>query len=128
VAQREKDIRYSSRTRLTTDRYRQLHAIVAAAERLAARLPAEFTDDPDLAFLRDAGPACPVALVHLIHRKEAFEGASMDYEFSRRSMLDHWAAGRTDVQKTFRHSAWKARVVGAEGLQVFDLGHHQGEV
>ena len=36
VQQRQKDIQYSSRTRLTTDRYRQLHALSAAAERLAA--------------------------------------------------------------------------------------------
>lgn len=52
VQQREKDIRYFSRTRLTTDRCRHLHALRAAAD----RLPAELRDDPDLALLRAAGP------------------------------------------------------------------------
>jgi NTE family protein len=35
VQQHEKDIRYSSRTRLTTDRYRHLQELRAAAEQLA---------------------------------------------------------------------------------------------
>lgn len=122
VQQRQKDIQYSSRTRLTTDRYRQLHALQAAAERLAAKLPDTLKDDPDLALLREAGPSCPVTLVHLIHRKEGFEGGAKDYEFSRQSMSDHWAAGRGDVTRTLTHKTWKSRRVGTSGLHVFDLG------
>lgn len=122
VQQRQKDIQYSSRTRLTTDRYRQLHALQAAAERLAAKLPDTLKDDPDLALLREAGPSCPVTLVHLIHRKQGFEGGTKDYEFSRQSMTDHWAAGRGDVTRTLTHETWTSRCVGADGLHVFDLG------
>lgn len=122
VQQREKDIRYSSRTRLTTDRYRQLHALRVAADRLAAKLPDALKDDPDLAQLRQAGPPCPVTLVHLIHRKQGFEGSGKDYEFSRQSMSDHWAAGNKDVTRTLSHPSWKSRSIGADGLQVFDLG------
>ncbi|ETA50570.2 membrane protein [Rhodobacteraceae bacterium PD-2] len=122
VQQREKDIRYSSRTRLTTDRYRQLHTLGTAAERLAAKLPDALKDDPDLAVLRHAGPPCPVTLVHLIHRKQGFEGSGKDYEFSRQSMSDHWSAGSADVERTLSHTSWKTRRVGADGLHVFDLG------
>ncbi len=125
VQQREKDIRYSSRTRLTTDRYRELHALRSAAERLAAKLPDTLKDDPDLALLRTAGPSCPVTLVHLIHRKQGFEGSGKDYEFSRQSMSDHWAAGRGDVTRTLAHSSWKSRRIGADGLQIFDLGSRE---
>ncbi len=120
VGQRQKDIQYSSRTRLTTDRFRQLHELRAAADRLAARLPDNLATDPDLALLRAAGPACPVTLVELIHRKEEFEGASKDYEFSRLSMTQHWAAGQADVQKTLAHPDWRDRSP-ADGLQMFDL-------
>lgn len=121
VEQREKDIRFSSRTRLTTDRYRQLNALSAAADRLQAKLPPELRNDPDLAFLQAATPEGPIALVHLIHRQQAFEGASKDYEFSRLSMVAHWAAGERDVTRTLRHPDWLARVPGQRGLQVFDL-------
>lgn len=122
VQQREKDIRYSSRTRLTTDRYRQLHGIRSAADRLFAKLPKALQLDPDMALLRAAGPKCPVTLVHLIHRKEGFESSSKDYEFSRLSMTEHWAAGMADVNRTLSHKSWKSRQIAKDGLQVFDLG------
>jgi NTE family protein len=121
VMQREKDIRYSSRTRLTTDRYRALHALRAAASRLAAKLPPAFADDPDLALLRAVGPAGRLALVHLIHRKQSFETSAKDYDFSRRSMRDHWAEGAEDVRRTLAHPDWQTRDRAAQGLSVYDL-------
>jgi NTE family protein len=127
VQQRENDIRYSSRTRLTTDRYRHLHGIRAAAERLALKLPMALRSDPDLEFLRTAGPSSPVTLVHLIHRKEGFEGNSKDYEFSRLSMSEHWEAGMADMKRTLSHGAWQSREVGKGGLQVFDLSAASGQ-
>lgn len=122
VQQREKDIRYSSRTRLTTDRYKQLHDIRATAYRLAGKLPKELQSDPDLTRLLAVGPECPVTLAHLIHRKEGFESNSKDYEFSRLSMAEHWAAGIADVKRTLSHKSWKSRQIGTDGLQIFDFG------
>lgn len=127
VTQRQKDIQYSSRTRLTTDRYRQLHDIRAAVHRLGQKLPKELQDDPDLAFLRASGPSCPITLVHLIHRKETFESQTKDYEFSRLSMNAHWTAGSGDARHTLTHKSWKARRIGQDGLQIFDLAQTQAE-
>jgi NTE family protein len=126
VDQRQKDIRFSSRTRLTTDRYRQLHNIQAAAERLAAKLSPELQEDPDLALLRAAGPSCAVSLVHLIHHQQGYEAASKDYEFSHLSMTQHWAAGKRDMKRTFAHETWRNRKP-AEGLQMFDLSMRPDE-
>ncbi|WP_415184728.1 patatin-like phospholipase family protein [Phaeovulum sp.] len=122
VEQRLMDVRFSSRTRLTTDRFRQLHDIRAAADRLAEKLPKELQSDPDLAFLRASGPHCPVTIAHLIHRKEGFESGTKDYEFSRMTMAEHWAIGMADVKHTLSHDMWKTRQIGVDGLQVFDLG------
>jgi len=121
VAGREKDIRFSSRTRLTTDRYRDLHKIRAAVHRLGSKLPPELQDDPDVAFLRSCGPVCPITLVHLIHRPEPYEGQAKDYEFSRLTMNEHWDVGRNDVRRSFNHKSWIDRKVGQDGLQVLDL-------
>ncbi|MCW1932001.1 patatin-like phospholipase family protein [Pararhodobacter zhoushanensis] len=121
VAQRQKDIQYSSRTRLTTDRYKTLHDLRAAALRLRDRLPKDLRDDPDLAALCAIGGGSARTLVHLIHRKERFETQSKDYEFSRLSMHEHWAAGAKDAQTTLHHPDWIARQTGLDGLQVFDL-------
>lgn len=121
VGQREKDIRYSSRTRLTTDRFRQLHEVSAAAHRLRDKLPEEFKSDPDLARLLEVDAKCAVTLVHLIHRAEDYEGSAKDYEFSRLSMTDHWNAGKADVLRTLRNSKWKNRTILTDRLQIFDL-------
>jgi NTE family protein len=122
VGQRQKDIQYSSRTRLTTDRYRQLHNIRVAANRLAAKLPKGLQNDPDLQALQATGPDGPITLVELIHRKQSFEGGAKDYEFSRLSMTQHWDEGRADVDRTLTHKDWTGRKIGQSGLQVFDLG------
>lgn len=122
VSQREKDIRFSSRTRLNTDRFRQLHDISAAAKRLKAKLPADMQDDVDLAKLCRVGPQGPVTLMHLIHRKESFEGASKDYEFSHISMKAHWAAGASDVTTSLSDPLWTARSQTPDTIAIFDFG------
>src|SRR6478736_2349029 len=54
AAEREKDIRFSSRTRMNTDKNRQLHNARRAVRDLIDRLPEHLKDDPSVAFLRDA--------------------------------------------------------------------------
>ena len=115
VAQRQKDMQYSSRTRLTTDRFKHLQDLRAAAERLRDKLPDELKQDPDLVTLCASGVACGVTLVHLIQRKERFETQTKDYEFSRLTMLQHWAAGVEDVETTLAHPRWQARSTEALG-------------
>jgi NTE family protein len=122
VAAREKDIRFSSRTRLNTDRFHELHTIAAAAKRLKEKLPKALQNDPDLAALCAVGPQGPVTLMHLIHRKEAFEGASKDYEFSHISMKAHWAAGRADVETSLGDPRWTTRTSMADDISIFDFG------
>jgi len=129
VEQREREIRFSSRTRLNTDEFRARHALARAARRLQARLPAEFRDDPDLQRLIEAGPSQPVSLMHLIHRHADYEGTSKDYEFSRLSMLDHWRDGLDDAERSLRHPAWTGRKLPEDGMLVFDMHDpHHGDL
>lgn len=121
VAQREKDIRYSSRTRLNTDMSRRLHALRAAAHRLADRLPEEFRDDPDLAALLACRPAGPVAVMHLINRGKSYESNSKDYEFSRMTVNEHWAAGKAEAIHSLKHPDWTGRRLRPDEIITFDL-------
>ena len=59
--------------------------------------------------------------MHLIYRSKHYETQSKDYEFSRLSMQEHWAAGRDDMARTLEHSRWLERDRTAPGLRVFDL-------
>lgn len=121
VAQREKDIRYSSRTRLGTDMSKQLQRMQAAAARLARKLPAELRDDPDLARLLACRPSGAVAVMHLINRPRGYETNSKDYEFSRMTVDEHWAAGRADALRSLDHPDWRNRALKPDEIITFDL-------
>jgi len=121
VSEREKDIRYSSRTRLNTDVFRQNQVLRRAAHRLIAKFPDHFKDDLDAKLLREVSCNAAITIVHLIHRRKNYYTQSKDYEFSRHSMEEHWESGAEDVRRTFAHQAWQARTVPTEGVTVFDL-------
>ena len=55
VAEREKDIRFSSRTRFNSDHVKKMQDMSTAAARLAAKLPPELRDDPDAKLLQAWG-------------------------------------------------------------------------
>ena len=121
IAQREKDIRYSSRTRLNTDMMCQQHRLRAAIKRLGAKLSAELRDDPDWRALEEKGREAATTIVHLIHRRALYESASKDYEFSRATMERNWMDGRMDVEKTLSHPQWINRDRPPGAVQIFDL-------
>ena len=121
ASEREKDIRYSSRTRLTTTYELRRQATLQAARRLVDKLPASLRDDPDAKALAALPVEPAVAVVHLIYRSKHYESQSKDYEFSRASMLEHWAAGMADTQATLEDPHWLARERHADGVHVFDM-------
>ena len=121
VTEREKDIRFSSRTRLNTSFEMELETIAQAARRLVAKLPAALRDDPDARLLAHIRGERAVDVVHLIYRSKHYETQSKDYEFSRLSMQEHWDAGRADMTRTLRDPRWTGRVRTGSGVHVFDL-------
>lgn len=121
---REKEIRFSSRTRFNTDMMRRLHDTSAAARRLHDKLPPALKADPDAQALLKGATDPHITIAHLIYRPTQFEGGSKDYEFSRTSMLDHWRAGKADAEHTVNHPDWRNRHRSSECVQVFDLANH----
>ena len=121
AAQREKDIRFSSRTRLTTDQQRRIETMASAAARLALRLPENLKDDPDLAALIGEAVDHPVTILHLINRGEDYESQGKDYEFSRTTINGHWASGRRDVERSLASPRWKNRNLPDCGIVTLDL-------
>jgi NTE family protein len=122
VSEREKDIRFSSRTRLNTDLEVDRHMIGTTAQRLVSKLPPELRDDPDAqALARLRGEWRGIDIVHLIYLSKNYEGDGKDYEFSRLSMQEHWQAGYVDMTRALQDPRWVARKRGAHGVRVFDL-------
>jgi NTE family protein len=121
VAQREKDIRYSSRTRMNTDVFRDMQTIRRLIRQFGHKIPESLRDDPDWRALADYACGAAITIVQLIHRPAAYETTSKDYEFSRYTMLENWAAGKRDVETTLFHPDWLSRRPPDGGVAVFDL-------
>jgi NTE family protein len=122
ASEREKDIRYSSRTRLNTDVLKRRELIAAAARRLADRLPEALRDDPDLAFLTGQSSMSALTLVHLIYKGKHASGFAKDYEFSRSTIEQHWKAGKADMTRSLLDPDWiNRRGASAGTIQILDL-------
>jgi len=123
VAEREKDIRYSSRTRMATDAATELQRLRRALKRALDCLPADFAD-PEIAALRDLSCSKVYNVIHLIYRDKQYEAQHKDYEFSLPTMREHWDAGLTDIRRTLKHPEWLER---PRGLGVVTHDVHRAE-
>ena len=121
VAGREKDIRFASRTRLNTDVIAQQQKLNQAAQNLAKKLPAKFADDPDLQALLGAGSPAAITVLHLINRSRLYETQTKDYEFSRATVKEHWAAGLVDGCASLSDKRLTTRKKRSAGIEVLDL-------
>jgi NTE family protein len=121
AAEREKDIRFSSRTRMNTDKNRQIHNARMAVRDLIGKLPDYLKNDPSVELLRKASRENTVTVVHLIYRSKNYESSSKDYDFSRVGMVEHWGAGERDVYLSMRHKDWLERPQSGETMVTYDL-------
>jgi NTE family protein len=123
VLAREKEIRFSSRTRQVSAERLRLRKDRELARKVLAKLPPEMTADPDVAALAARSAEQPVSLVQLIYRAHAWEGGSRDFEFSRRTMREHWHAGRAAVAETMANARLVAENILDGKTAAFDLTH-----
>jgi NTE family protein len=85
------------------------------------QLPPELEGQPHIDILKAAANRETYNIVHLIYRAQAYEGQSKDYEFSRLTMSDHWAAGYDDATRALRHPEIFVRPTDCAGVAVFDF-------
>jgi NTE family protein len=121
AAEREKDIRFSSRTRMSTDKNRQLHNARKAVLDLIEKLPDDLKNDPSALYLREVARESTVTVVHLIYRSKNYETSSKDYDFSHVAMVEHWEAGVRDVYQSMRHKDSLERPQSEETMVTYDL-------
>jgi NTE family protein len=121
VMTREKEIRYSSRTRASTNQFKHIQKLRHTLAGLLEKLPEELKNGPEARMLGTVAERKLYNIVHLIYRAKSYEGHSKDYEFSRLSMQEHWRAGYHDARRTLRHLEVLERPTNHEGVFTFDL-------
>ena len=118
---RQKEIRYSSRTRAATDQFKQQQLLRRAAAKLLRSIPSELQHTAEAALLGNEADDKAYNLIQLIYHARNYEGTSKDYEFSRRTMNEHWNSGYNDAVRTLRHPEVLQRPQGMDGVFTFDL-------
>jgi NTE family protein len=122
---RAKEIRFSSRTRAGTDLYKHAQKLRIAFATLLERLPDELGGLPEVAQLAAEANDKVCNIVHLIYRAKKYEGSAKDYEFSRRTMEEHWLAGYRDAVHTLSQREIFEPPDRLEGVRTFDCCNTQ---
>jgi len=123
VSEREKDIRYSRRTRVSTDALREKHEVRHAINELHKLLPKDIARTEQAKRLCAFGCVTEMDIAQLIYRPFEPQGASKDYEFSRGSMNARWEQWMTDAFTTLCAAPWLAPNPREVGVRVFDVLH-----
>jgi NTE family protein len=121
VLARQKDIQFSSRTRLVTDYYSQKHDRGALVKKLLAKVPDDMLDDDERKLKARLAHMPEATILELIYQQAAYETQAKDYEFSAASMHEHWNSGFLDTQRTLRHRDWLKVSETAAGFSLHDI-------
>jgi NTE family protein len=122
AAEREKDIRFSSRTRMNTDTNLKIRRAKAALRGLIDALPEEMLSPAHTALLAELACERAVRVIQLVYRQKPYEGGVRDFEFSRQSMLDHWAAGVDNVECYLAQPGHTLEPLADGEVEAFDPG------
>ena len=124
---RQKEIRYSSRTRAGTDQFRRMQNLRRALAHILKQTPPQLRDSAEGRLLAEEADETVYNIIHLIYRSKDYEGACKDYEFSRRTMEEHWRSGYNDAVRTLRHPEVLQRPQTMDGVFTFDLAYQGRE-
>ena len=124
VMNRDKDIRFSSRTRFVTDVYMRMHRQNQQMLKLLEKIPQGRLDADEQALKQRLSTLPEIAILLLIYQQSVSEGAAKDYDFSPNAMREHWDAGYRDTCHTLSQKAWLAMPEG-KGVVVHDV-HRKG--
>jgi NTE family protein len=124
VAERVKDIQYSSRTRLVTEYMRECREQQRLLHALMALVPPERRDTPAWRAAESAANGSLTNLIHLIYQDKPYEGHFKDYEFSLSSMKSHWQSGLDDMRHTLAQPQWLAAPPADQPFVTHDV--HRG--
>lgn len=122
VLERQKDITYSSRTRMNTDALAANLNLQQAIADLISKLPAQLRNDPSVLAVQAELTHQPIDIFHLIYRDKPYEAESKDYEFSRAAVEEHWEAGARDMRRTLAYPETLRSDATVNGVTTFDLG------
>jgi NTE family protein len=118
---RQKEIQFSSRTRAATAQYRNAQKLRLAVAYLIKQLADDLRGHEYVKMLEAEADEKICNIVQLIYHAKRYEGIAKDFEFSRRTMEEHWRTGYDDAVRTLSHPEVMQRPDKMEGVRTFDF-------
>lgn len=126
VLEREKDIRYSSRTRGVTNNIQEMQRLRQTVWDVIERIPeAVRKTDPWFDQVEKAMYGARYNCIHLIYKNKPTAGHYKDFEFSHETMRHHWTTGYQDLSRTLDNPKCLDMPPPGENFVTYDVHRHQ---
>jgi NTE family protein len=120
VAVRQKDLQYSSRTRLITMYMSQQQKLHRLLDKLLTMIPEARRDSATYQTAAQFASTAKRNVIHLVYRDKPYESYAKDYQFGMLTMNEHWSSGLSDMTATLeRH--WLDKPSDEEPFVTHDL-------
>lgn len=127
VSDRMKDIRYSSRTRMVTERLRWEQYVRHVMQHVLEKVPDGVrASDPYCRMAKELACAKRYNVIHLIYRNRPYEKHYKDFQFGLSTMREHWSSGLEDIRQTLADPSRLAMPENASGFVTHDV--HREEI
>ncbi|QUO29218.1 patatin-like phospholipase family protein [Burkholderia cenocepacia] len=101
VAERMKDVQYSSRTRFVTDMLQREQRFRSLLNHVIDHVPEDIrSNDPWWQSVEELSCSRCYNVQHLIYHEKPYENQYKDVQFGLSTMHDHWEAGLKDIRKS----------------------------
>ncbi|HWS65440.1 MAG TPA: patatin-like phospholipase family protein [Steroidobacteraceae bacterium] len=121
VAVRQKDLQYSSRTRLITLFMRRQQKLRGLLNELLTLVPESERQNAIYQRAAQFSSAARRNVIHLIYRDKPYESYAKDYQFGMLTMNEHWSSGLSDMVATLERRGWLDRPTDEEPFVTHDL-------
>ncbi|KAB8188377.1 patatin-like phospholipase family protein [Lysobacter maris] len=121
VAERQKEIQYSSRTRMITRMQRvDQHYRRLLRELLEVVPEAVRESNPWAKHAAELACGNRITVIQLIYRERARIGHFKDYQFGRVALREHWHSGHVDINRALAHPQWLRLPTGEDAFVSHD--------
>jgi NTE family protein len=123
VLGRQKEIQYASRVKSCIVRQEQIHRLRHIIRRLAAQLPAERRNDPEISDIEAYGCHTTMHLVRFLVPRLDGEDHTKDIDFTPTGIRARWRAGHADALRVLAERPWEREIDPLEGVAVHEVSH-----
>jgi NTE family protein len=123
VSERLRDITYASKQRFSAERTKELGELRQALSDLLAKLPAKLRDEPEARKLATLCDNRQWLIARLTNPRLPHGSQIKGFEFSRATVLDHWAAGLEAVRSDIANRETLEPTIRIPGVRFYDLAN-----